>query len=212
MSEDQTQTPPQEVETPSLVSQTPAQTTPTESETPSPETSNDGTDPAPETQEEEAAPAPLTADDLSFPEDFTVPDESRDKFLEILNGEMTPQERANALIEFHVESLRTASEKISEVWKETRENWVNEAKAHPKFGGAKFDANMAQVAKLLDEFAPAGIRENVFDLTGAGDHPMMIEFLINMANALAEGRPVQPSSPSATSDDLASKLYPTMKG
>lgn len=196
MADEQEQTPPQEE----------TQTT-TQPETPSDQNSNEqGAESG-----EAAEFVPLSADDLTIPEGFEADDEIRDKFLDVVNDqEMSAKDRANALIELQAETIRQASERISEAWTQQREAWVEEVKADPEIGGDKFEPTMGKISKLLNEFGDPNLREQVFDITGAGDHPLMIKFLAKVADALSEGTPV---SGDAGGDKLtlAERMYPSMK-
>lgn len=200
MADEQEQTPPQEE----------TQTTTTQPETPSDQNSNEQS--AEGVEGGEAAEfVPLSADDLTIPEGFEADDEIRDKFLDVVNDqEMSAKDRANALIELQAETIRQASERISEAWTQQREAWVEEVKADPEIGGDKFEPTMGKISKLLNEFGDPNLREQVFDITGAGDHPLMIKFLAKVADALSEGTPV---SGDAGGDKmtLAERMYPSMK-
>lgn len=201
MADEQEQTPPPE-ETP---------TTPTtQSETPSDQNSNEqGAEGAGGGDASEFVP--LTVEDLVIPEGFEVVDEIRDKFLDVINDrEMSANDRANALIELQAETIRQASERISEAWTQQRKAWVEEVKADPEIGGDKLEPTMGKISKLLNEFGDPNLREQVFDITGAGDHPLMIKFLAKVADALSEGTPV---SGDAGGDklSLAERMYPSMK-
>lgn len=201
MADEQEQTPPPE-ETP---------TTPTtQSETPSDQNSNEqGAEGAEGGDASEFVP--LTVEDLVIPEGFEVVDEIRDKFLDVINDrEMSANDRANALIELQAETIRQASERISEAWTQQRKAWVEEVKADPEIGGDKLEPTMGKISKLLNEFGDPNLREQVFDITGAGDHPLMIKFLAKVADALSEGTPV---SGDAGGDklSLAERMYPSMK-
>src|SRR5690606_4144437 len=195
--------------------ETPAtRTTTTQSETPSDQDSNEqGAEGAESSAEsgEAAEFVPLTAEDLAIPEGFEVVDEIRDKFLDVINDrEMSANDRANALIELQAETIRQASERISEAWTQQRKAWVEEVKADPDIGGDKLEPTMGKISKLLNEFGDPNLREQVFDITGAGDHPLMIKFLGKVADAHSEGTPV---SGDAGGDklSLAERMYPSMK-
>src|SRR5690606_12974860 len=205
MADEQEQTPPQE--------ETPTTPTTTPSETPSDQNSNEQSAEGAEGNEgaEGAEFVPLTVEDLVIPEGFEVVDEIRDKFLDVINDrEMSANDRANALIELQAETIRQASERISEAWTQQRKAWVEEVKADPEIGGDKLEPTMGKISKLLNEFGDPNLREQVFDITGAGDHPLMIKFLAKVADALSEGTPV---SGDAGGDklSLAERMYPSMK-
>lgn len=156
---------------------------------------------------------PLTPEALTFPEGFTLEPEITGKFLEILNGEMEPKDRANALIALHGETINAALEADSKAWETLQETWRAEVKADPDIGGAKLQPTLANIGKLLDEFGNPELK-GVFNTTGAGNNPHMIKFLNVIADKLTEGKFFKASGPAGADepDAAAKRLFPTMKG
>lgn len=191
-----------------------AETTETKAEETPSETKNQSTEEGDKSGEDSSgeAPEPLTQESLTLPEGLEFDSELGPKFLEVMNNaELSPAERANALLELQADSIRTASEKISEDWKATREDWVKQCKDHAEYGGEKFDASLGKISDLLNEFGSQELREEVFDWTGAGDNPHMFEFLAKIADAMAEGKTVS-GSPASQKQSAAQRMYPSMKG
>lgn len=168
---------------------------------------NKPADPEPEPVE------PLKLEDVTVPEGFELQPEMANKFLEILNGDMAPKDRANALIALHGETMSAASEASSKAWEDMQTEWKDEAKADPDIGGAKLQPTLTNIGKLIDEFGDEKVR-GVFDLTGAGNNPHMIKFLGKIADKLTEGNFFKASSPSNADDPnaAAKRLFPSMKG
>lgn len=179
------------------------------------------TEPAQEAAETEAAPekpteeakeapkefTPLKPDDVKFPEDLIVPEGVKENFLEVLNDqELTPAQRAEKLIE-----LQTGvAKQQQEAWTTMQQEWQAEVKADPEIGGAKFDQNLANVGKLVQEYGSDEFR-SVMDMTGAGNNVHVIKFLSKIADQLSEGGPVSGQAPASSEPDIASRLYPSMK-
>lgn len=163
--------------------------------------------------ENNKAPEPLTAESLTIPEGFEVQPELSEKFLEILNGDMSPQDRANALLALHGETLTSASEANSKAWEDMQTEWKEEAKGDPDIGGAKLQPTLAGIGKLLNEFGNEEVR-NVFNLTGAGNNVHIIKFLDKIANVLTEGQFFKAGSPGGADepDAAAKRMFPSMKG
>lgn len=154
---------------------------------------------------------PLTADDLKFPEGMQVADADRDGFLGILNNRaLSPSEQAQALIDLQAKVSKEASEAGSQAWTEMQTQWQNDVRNDPEIGGAKLDANLASIGKLIDQYGSDELRA-VMDLTGAGNNVHVVKFLANVARQLTEGGPVQSAQPPAQQQSLASILYPTME-
>jgi len=186
-------------ESPSLVSQPPETKT-----TPEP-ASSQSTVP-------EAAPEPFTFDKLTLPEGFTVDDETSKSFTDLINdASLSPAEKAQKLVDLQVGLATKSSESAAAQWVEVQKQWQDQARADPVIGGDKLEPALGAIAKLIDSQgeAAASIRQ-VMDLTGAGNHPVMIKFLSKIASEFSEGGPV-PGDPPAGQQSLAQKLFPSMK-
>lgn len=189
----------EETKTETLVTQDPTKTEETKEE---------------ETKTEEAVVVePLTSEALTLPEGFELPPEMATEFLEILNGETEPKDKANALLALHAKTVSEASEASSQAWDTMQTEWRDAAKADPDIGGAKLQPALTNIGKLLDEFGSQNLKD-VFDLTGAGNNVHMIKFLNVMADKLTEGKFFKAGSPGNVDDPnaAASRLFPSMKG
>ncbi len=153
---------------------------------------------------------PLTVDKLTLPEGLEFPEGVADKLVEIFNGDQSPEERANALLALHGETMRNALEADSKAWDNMQTEWKDAAKADPDVGGAKLQPALTNIGNLLNEFGDKDVRE-VFDITGAGNNVHMIKFLDKIASVLTEGKFFKAGSPGATNDpDAAAKrMFPS---
>lgn len=167
-----------------------------------------------ETKEEKSEVTPLTVEDIKLPEGFEAQPELMTKFVELFNGEMDPKERAQALVNLHTETIRTALEADSEAWDNMQTEWKDAVKADPDIGGAKLQPTLANVNKLVDEYGTQELKD-VFDLTGAGNNIHMIKFLNVIAEKLTEGGYKPGATPSNAADSeeaKAQRMFPSMKG
>lgn len=169
------------------------------------------------TQEEKPAVAaeeftPLTADDITFPENFEVDEGLRDEALSVFNNrDLSPKEQMQALVDLQLRAVEKASETSSRAWTEMQDKWQGEVKADPEIGGDKLQPTLARVQRLVAEYGPKGLGE-VFDMTGAGNNPLMIKFLNNVASKLVEGGAVQGAPANGQTESVASRMFPSMKG
>lgn len=161
-------------------------------------------------KEEPPAAEPLTVEQLKIPEGFEVQPELSGKFLEILNGDQSPLDRANALLALHGETLNAASEASSKAWDDMQTEWKDEVKADPTVGGAKLQPTLNNIGKLINEFGNDELR-SVFDTTGAGNNVHMVKFLNTIAEKLTEGNFFTASAPSGGSDAdaTAKRMFPS---
>jgi hypothetical protein len=159
-----------------------------------------------------AAAVPLTVKDIKLPEGVEVDQPSMDSFISVMNdAALTPQARAQQLIDLQTNLMKQASEKGSELWNKTQEDWQKQTLADPEIGGAKWPEASAGISRLLTEFAPKGKEaefRQAWGLTGAGNHPLIVKFLANVSKKLTvEGRPVS-GQPGAQPKTHAEILFP----
>lgn len=156
-------------------------------------------------------PEPLVADDITFPEGMEVPDEIRDDFLKIFNdAEMTPKDRAQALVDLQAKVAGQASEAASQQFQDQQRQWQDEVKNDPTVGGAQFQENIQRIQRLVDQFGNDEFA-GVMAATGAGNNIHVVKFFHAIAEKLVEGGPVS-GAPANVEGSAASRMYPSMKG
>lgn len=153
----------------------------------------------------------LTVEDINIPEGLIVPDEIRDEFLGLVNNqEMTPKDRAQALIDLQAKAAEQASEAASLQFQEQQRQWQDEVKNDPQLGGAKFQATLAGISRLVDQYGNEDF-VNAMAATGAGNNIHVVRFFDKIAGTLNESGPVT-GTPPAQPENAASRLFPSMKG
>jgi hypothetical protein len=168
--------------------------------------------PAEPAKVEPAAPAsePLTLEAIKFPEGFTVDDEASKSFLEVMNDDkLSGAERAQKLIDLQSGLMQKVATETQTAWENMQMQWQDQVRADPEIGGEKLAPTLGEVSKLVDKYGSPELRQ-VFDLTGAGNHPQVIKFLHNIAKDLSEGGPVL-GAPAVAKEALADRMYPSMK-
>jgi hypothetical protein len=157
---------------------------------------------------EEEGPIELDFEAIELPDETELTDKDKEYLTELVNFDGTPEERAGKLIAISQEMQQAQADATMEQWMNTRQGWVDEAKADPEFGGEKFDANMLEVDKVVEKYGSAELRE-VFDATGAGDNPHMIRFLHKIAQDIGEGTPAGGDTNNDTKRDAAALMFPS---
>lgn len=169
--------------------------------------------PQQQTQEaaQPAAPAPLTAEALTLPEGFELDEKAATSFLDIMNNaELSPIDRANALINLQADLGRAASEAGSKAWEEQQEAWQQEVADDQEIGGQNLEKTISNIGGLLDRFGNDEVRK-AFDQTGAGNNPHVVRFLNAVATVLGEGKPAPGNLPANGAPKTAAEvLYPNM--
>lgn len=162
------------------------------------------------TESEDGQQLDLDLESLTFPEGFQKSDEMLSSFKGVLEDtEKSPQERAQALVDLHVNAMQAASERVSEQWQQTRSEWVEEVKADSEIGGDKLDPALGEISKVVDEYGGQDLR-NLLDDSGLGDHPVVVKFLYKVAKQLNEPGPVS-GGPTNTPPTQAKRIYPSME-
>ena len=151
-------------------------------------------------------------------EDFVVPDG-----MELDKGKVeafTPlaqelglnQERAQKLVDFFAEHVKTETEAQHEIWATEVKEWKTTAEADPEFGKDNFKASVAGGAAAIDtvmgDEAPAF--KALLNSTQLGNHPEVIRFMYRVSKAIGEDKLHFGKSEEAPAD-AASAMYPTMK-
>jgi hypothetical protein len=173
----------------------------------------------PPVQEEAPVIEPFSLEKLTLPENFTMPEETGKEFADLINKDMPASEKAQALLDLHAKTVLASQDSIvkqynettMQKWNETRDAWVETAKADPDFGGTKFDTSLGGISQLIDKYGDAAARE-AFDVTGAGDHPAIFKFLARIAADLGEGTPTVGDPPVPGERAPGSRIFTTMTG
>lgn len=89
-------------------------------------------------------------------------------------------------------------EQQHKVFADTRAGWRTEVMADPEFGGAGYQTSMTAVARMRDRFASSAkpgtpkyaadmkAFNDMLHVTGGGDHPALIRYMHNVAQAFDE--------------------------
>jgi hypothetical protein len=149
--------------------------------------------------------------DLKMPEgvevDQALLDTMAPQFKEL--GLTTKQ--AQALTDKFVEAQTKQAETQQAGWAKTVSDWVDQAKADPEMGGAKWDGTVKAATSVVAKFGNDGLKEYL-NASGAGNHPEMIRFMAKVGAMIGEDRPAISENPGKKiATDTATILYPDDK-
>ena len=161
--------------------------------------------------EAEEEPAPFEVEALTLPEGFELPEELGKTFASILDDkELSTQDRGQKLIDLYAENMKAASTGMQQanldMWQKTNEGWRNEIKELPEF---KNNPD-AEAGKILQALTSVGAGEDFFkalDLTGAGNHPAILQVLHRLTKPYMEGGAVAAQSASKPARQLGANIY-----
>lgn len=96
----------------------------------------------------------------------------------------------------------------AELTKQTDE-WVNEIRNDPEFGGAKFDATVATAQKAIGHFGTPELKQWL-EVTGAMNHPGLVKAFAKIGRAMSEDTFNRPNTNvPGTPKPIHERMYPT---
>ena len=147
------------------------------------------------------AAEPVTFEAFTLPEGVTLAEDQVKTFTDTLvNPELAPQARAQALVDMHVAALQQYADSTAaaqhKAFGDMRAGWRTEVMADAELGGAGHQTAMAAVARMRNLFVPESERaafNSAMDLTGAGDHPAILRAFYRASRLFDEPAPLRES-------------------
>lgn len=215
MADEQTQTTATETQTtetarPNETSVLGEQTTEQAAETKTEQT----TEAKPETKASE--PPALDIKSVKIPEGFKADDVQLNEFGTILGDpNLTPNDRAQKLVDLHTKALKAAAEEPSKAWDDLTVKWVGEIAADKDLGSGDAKSPLkpevkAGLSKIIDQVGGTELRQ-ALDFTGAGNNPAIVRAFYKLGQHLVEGKPVTGNPPTSKPPATAGgALYPDL--
>lgn len=170
---------------------------------------------------EKPPPPVLTAEsyaDLKIGEEFTVDETALGAAKDIFAEAQVPPEAAQKLLDLYTSNIKAATEAAQKATQESftalNTKWATETNALPEFQGEAKKQTLAILGRTMDEFGSPEARE-AFNLTGAGNNPHIVRYILSLAQAVVEGSPTSQGAPVTTDPrkgkSLGQRLYPTQQ-
>jgi len=155
-----------------------------------------------EAKAKEGQPAEVKPEDLKIqmPEGVEVDEKLMGEFKAIVaDPKLSPQDRAQKLVDMHVGALKAAAEGPYKLWTDTQTKWQGEVKADAEIGGTNFDTMRSTISKAITDVGgtEAGKIFEAFRFTGAANNPEIVRLMFRMSKLVVEGGPVHGSAPAA---------------
>lgn len=161
-------------------------------------------------EENELTGAPESYEDFTLPEGVEMDKVALEEFTPLAKELDLSQKGAQKLIDFKAKNdARVNEESVQrqwDVWNETQENWVKEAKSDKEIGGDKFDESLSLAKKAIDAYGNQEMKD-LLDSTGAGNHKEFIRFLSKVGKDVSEDRLRVSGSTGDKDKDRASRIY-----
>lgn len=145
--------------------------------------------------------------DFKFPEGFKA-NEGFGKFEDWAKTTNLSQEQAQAVLDLYINDVSGRDAKATEAFNKTVDGWLEESKADPEIGGAKFDETVRLANRFLNVFGDKDVR-NYLDLSGLGNNKAFLKMAAKVGKALGEDK-THPGKVAAqvTKVDAAKKMFP----
>ena len=146
----------------------------------------------PEGEAEVVAPEPIKYTDFKMPEGFKASPEQTEAFSSVLNKYGLTQEAGQELMDLHSNSLKQMAEATSQgqqdVFAKMRSTWRDDftTQAGNRRDTTLNDAKFALGEAVKDKKERAALDEVLGGVTGAGDHPLLINALARLGRRLRE--------------------------
>lgn len=146
--------------------------------------------------------------DLKMPEGVEVDQAMLDQFAPTFKELGLTTKQAQALADKFIEAQAKHGEAQAQNWAKLTGEWVDQAKADPEIGGAKWDATVKNASGVVKRFGNDAFRDYL-NASGAGNHPEMIRFMAKVGAMIGEDRPAISENPGKKiAQDTAAILYP----
>lgn len=162
--------------------------------------------------EQSADPADTVPEDgkyeLTMPEGVEIDEAMLGEFSPVFKELGLTTKQAQALTDKFIEAQTKQGEASSQQWSQTVSGWVDQAKADPEIGGAKWDSTVQTASGVVQRFGSDGLKEYL-NASGAGNHPELIRFMAKVGAMIGEDNPAISENPGTKpAQDTASILYP----
>lgn len=145
---------------------------------------------------------------LKMPDGIEVDQAMLDQFSPTFKELGLTTKQAQVLADKFIEAQNQRGEAQAQSWAKTIGDWVDQAKADPEIGGAKWDDTVKNASGVVKRFGNDGFREYL-NASGAGNHPEMIRFMAKVGAMIGEDRPAISENPGKKiAQDTAAILYP----
>lgn len=135
--------------------------------------------------------APDQYADFKIPDGFEADTESLKTFKDLAKGLNLSQDKAQKLVDFQASFLEKYLSEQVKVWGKLRNDWLEEAKADPEIGGAKFKEVTETAKKALKALGTPKLVEMI-ETYGIGNHPEFIRFVTKVGNLIKDDTVVPP--------------------
>jgi len=160
-------------------------------------------------QADEPAGAPEKYEDFTLPEGVVLEQSLMESITPLFKELGLSQDGAQKLIDLQVINVQKEADAQKKAWQDTMTGWVDKSKNDKEIGGQLFNESLSLAKEALTAFGTKDFN-NMLAVTGVGNHPEMVRFLVKLGKTMKEHDVLQASDKGTKPVDLATMLYPTM--
>jgi hypothetical protein len=153
--------------------------------------------------------APDKYEDFEFPEGYSPNPEAVSKATDLFKELNLNQAQAQKLVSLNIEHQKSEQDRSTKAWTDTMAEWKSSASNDKEFGGANLTASLGTAKTAVDSFGSAEFKE-MLELTGVGNHPEMVRFLVKVGKVVQDDKILQGSGTTGSPPDPAKRLFPDM--
>lgn len=157
-----------------------------------------------------AQAAPEEYAEFAAPEGMTFNTEALAEFKALAKEKGLSQEDAQKFTDMGAKLVQKVEDGYRTKIEQAQAQWADDARADKEFGGDNLQANMAVAKKALDTFGTPELTK-LFNESGLGNHPEFIRAFYRVGKAISEDRLVAGSTRPEGVEDVAKKMFPSMK-
>lgn len=117
------------------------------------------------------------------------------------------QDQAQKLVGLQTAQVQARAEAQQDQWEKTNDDWAQETKADPEFGGPNLSGSLAHVKTFLDKFASSEFR-TMLDDTGMGNRLETLRLFASVGKAMSEDKITTGLTVGGSQTSVAQRMFP----
>lgn len=158
-------------------------------------------------QTEVLAKAPEVYADFSVPEGISIDTDLMGKFNTLAKDVNLSQDNAQKLVDLVSENTKSLTEKGEADFIKTRDEWINNLKKDPDFGGEKFNETIERAKRAVNKFGSKDLLQ-FLDKSGYGDNAELLKMFARVDRLVGEDKLVDGKPSGFRPKSSAEVLYP----
>lgn len=160
-----------------------------------------------EPAKEEQPKAPEKYEDFKLPETVKANPVTMEEFQALAKEHNLSQESAQKFAELGAKMMEKNTADNQAMLAQAREQWANESKLDPEFGGEAFEGNLALAKKALSAVGSPKFTE-LLRATGLGGHPEVIRTFFKIGKLVGEDQFGGGARETGAARSIAETLFP----